>query len=63
MFGSPVSPDSAPLPERLFDCDDGFDLDRDPGRERAHADRRTRVPACIPNDLDEEIQPPLTTFG
>src|SRR6266850_433863 len=41
----------------LFDLEDALDLDRDPERERSHADCRAGVrPALRPEDLDEQVR-------
>src|ERR1700757_3657276 len=48
---------------RLFDRDDDLDLDRDPGRQRAHADRRACMPARLAKDFDKEVRAAVYDFG
>jgi hypothetical protein len=62
VLGAPALAAGAPFPDRLFDRDDDFDLDRDPGRQRAHADRRAGVPAPIAKDFDEKVRAAVDDF-
>jgi len=51
-----AAPDVVANPSaRLFDGDDDFDLDRNAGRQRAHADRRAGVPTGIAKNFDKEV--------
>jgi hypothetical protein len=38
------------------DLDDAFDLDRNRHRQRAHADRRARVPPGVAEHFDEQVR-------
>src|SRR5947207_16004756 len=48
---------------RLLDRDDDLDLDRDAGGQRAHADRRARMPARLAKDFDKEARATVDDFG